>query len=255
MATATGEIDNLANGLEKAQIDDTNNNTQDLEQESDPEPIIEKWQPIVDALDAATKDAFPASPAFDPSSPSTFQTYWRGVFTRLRDSVVSDAEISHHLTKPPVSRFTVTLFDNMHVLGCPCCQSYSEPAVVLENEDGVTKEELLNGIIDKVYGEVLPKVFIEEDPMLETDQTEVEEEDEDEEEDEEEVERPDSETFSNDSGVLMYTYSWMSCGNNAEGERVAYSDEPDIVLYCCRPDEYEKRTTRREDAEDAEGKA
>ncbi|RSL57366.1 hypothetical protein CEP54_008298 [Fusarium duplospermum] len=240
---ATEEV-NIAKGLEEVQIDES----KVVQEDSDPEDIIEKWQPLVDAIAAATKEAFPASPAFDPSSPSTFQTYWRGVFTNLRDSVVKDEKISHYITKPPVNTCNITLFDNRHILGCPCCQSPSEPAIELKNENGVTKEDFMNAVIDILYGETLPKVFVEACPMGEEEDNETDDDDDDEVESDDGSEDDASEMmgFENDSGVLMYSYGWMSRGDNDEGERIMYGYEPNVILYCCRPDEFERKAKKEE---------
>ncbi|RMJ05044.1 hypothetical protein CDV36_014295 [Fusarium kuroshium] len=235
-STMATEDVNIAKALEKVQIDEA----KDVQEDSDPEDILEKWQPLVDAIAAATKEAFPASPAFDPSSPSTFQTYWRGVFTNLRDSVVKDEKISHYITKPPVNTCNITLFDNRDVMGCPCCQSPSEPAIELKNENGVTKEDFMNAVMDILYGETLPKVFVEAYPMHDEEDNETDDNDV-ESEDGSEDDAPEAMGFENYSGVLMYTYGWMSGCDNDEGERVMYGDEPDVILYCCRPDEFEKK--------------
>ncbi|RSM01094.1 hypothetical protein CEP52_008718 [Fusarium oligoseptatum] len=207
-STMATEDVNIAKALEEVQI----NEAKDVQEDSDPEDILEKWQPLVDAIAAATKEAFPASPAFDPSSPSTFQTYWRGVFTNLRDSVVKDEKISHYITKPPVNTCKITLFDNRDVMG----------------------------LMDILYGETLPKVFVEAYPMHDEEDNETDDNDV-ESEDGSEDDAPEAMGFENDSGVLMYTYGWMSGCDNDEGERVMYGDEPDVILYCCRPDEFEKK--------------
>ncbi|UPK91838.1 hypothetical protein LCI18_002773 [Fusarium solani-melongenae] len=228
---------NKANPLDEAQINEAKD-VQDSKQDSNPGLIFEKWQPLMDAITAATWEAFPASPPFDASSPSTFQIYWRDVFTRLRDSVLNDQEIPHYLTEPPVST---------HVLGCPCCQSDSEPAIKLKNENGVTKEDLINAFIDTMYGEALPKVFIEENPILDDDDPDVENYDGSEDDDDPDVESydgsEDDDYSKNDSGVLVYTCSWMTAGNK-EGGQVMYGDKPDIVLYCIPPDRFEKKAKK-----------
>ncbi|KAJ4316471.1 hypothetical protein N0V84_007827 [Fusarium piperis] len=254
---ATGDVSKV-DGLEEGQIDETNE-VQDAQEDSDPGPVIEKWQPMIDAIVEATKEAFPASPAFDASSPSTFQTYWRGIFTSLKDSILKNQEMPQYLTEPPLPTFNATLFDNRHVLGCPCCQSDSEPAIELEKDKGVTKEDLMDAIIDAMYGEALPKVFVELAPMRDDDDDDDDDDDEEtadaeiESEDGSEDDIADTAVFTNDSGVLIYAYSWMSSGNNDEGERIMYGDEPDVVLYCCRPDEFEKKTKSREKDLEHEG--
>jgi hypothetical protein len=195
------------------------------------EPIVQKWHDAVDAIQKTTREAFSASPAFDPSSPSTFQTYWHDIFARLRDSMLADPQIPQYLTSPPVPKFTITLFDVIHGLNCPCCHPDVGPNIVLENEEGVTKGDLINGFIQCMYGDALPRVYIEPEPLCE------------EEADAstgEEVEIPDG-TYRDDAGMLVYSASWMSACGGQEGEAIAYSDEPNIVLYCCPQDEYEKR--------------
>ena len=64
-------------------------------------PLIEKWHEVVSAVKDATTKALTHSPRFDPKSPSKFQTYWRDVFDRLHDEVVSDPKIPTMLTDPP----------------------------------------------------------------------------------------------------------------------------------------------------------
>lgn len=248
---ATEDI-NKANILEEAQIDETKD-VQESEEDSDPGPIFEKWRPMIDAIADATKEAFPASPPFDPSSPLTFQTYWRGVFTSLKDSILKNKEISQYLTEPPVSTCSVTLFDDMDVMGCPCCQSPSEPAIQLKNENGVTKEDFMNAIIDTMYGEELPKVFVEASPMYQSDDETDDADDDVESDNGSEDDEPEAAVFENDSGVLVYTYGWMSAGGDYEWGTVMYGNEPDIILYCCPPGEFEKLKKRVEKKTNKEG--
>ncbi|KAL2108162.1 hypothetical protein VUR80DRAFT_4154 [Thermomyces stellatus] len=202
------------------------------------ETIIEKWQGVVEAIRATTAEAFAASPPFDASSPSTFQTYWRTVFRRLRQDVSANPDIPRHLTAPPVTRFTVTLFDQIHSLRCPCGHPDVDPNIVLENEDGVTKEDLMDAFIDCMYGNAFPRVYIEPDPLRPDDCDEAAAEDD--------VRALDG-AFKDDGPALVYSVEWLSSRIREDGVHEAYSSEPNIVFYCCRPDEYVEK------AEDGDG--
>ncbi|KAL6850708.1 hypothetical protein ACO1O0_007833 [Amphichorda felina] len=178
--------------------------------------IIEKWDRVVGAIDNATRDAFPASPPFDPSNPSTFQTYWHNVFSHVQDAVASDTSIPEFLTEPPVRRFTVSFFDGKHGLGCPCCLPEVDYGIDLQNDGGVTKNDLMRAFIEHVYGEETPQIYAQEDgePI-------------------------------DCGGVLVYTADWMSSGRNDDGGKIAYGSmfEPEdqiacIFMYCCAPERY-----------------
>lgn len=220
------------------------------EAESDDEPVIEKWHGVTNAIRNTTKSAFAASPPFDPSSPSTFQTYWRTVFNRLRQDIAANPDIPRHLTSPPVTKFTVSVFDNIHGLCCPCGHPDVEPNITLKNKDGVTKEELMDGFVNYMYGEALPGVYIEPAPPLPKDYEPTSEDSEGYDDCADEVEGP----------ALVYSAAWMSSVFREDGERVAYASEPNIVLYCCRPEEFaEKREDKDGDGEveakEAEGES
>ncbi|KAF4985050.1 hypothetical protein FDECE_16863, partial [Fusarium decemcellulare] len=120
-------------------------------------------------------------------------TYWRNVFNRLRNSVSADPSIPRHLTDRAVLKFTITLFDQEPAIGSTLSHSYSEP-IVLKNNDGVQKEDLVNGLIDNLYGDTLPKVFIEQDLWGDRDEAIVEKCADDKE----------PRYFKDDTGVVIY---------------------------------------------------
>lgn len=205
--------------------------------------VIEKWYDVIEAITKTTQEAFAASPAFDATNPSAFQTYWRGVFTRLRDSISADSSIPHYLTEPPVDWFTITLFDAAHALNCPCCHPDVEPGIMLDNDDGVTKEDLIDGFIDYMYGDALPRVYIEpysvfrEGVVTEYGGLKM-------------VPGGGGGEYSEEAGLLVYSFSWMSGRTNEDGEKEAYCSDPNVVLYCCRQDEYGDRVRDREEKTD-----
>ncbi|KAJ3529191.1 hypothetical protein NM208_g9873 [Fusarium decemcellulare] len=180
-------------------------------------PIVETWDKVTKAIQDATEEAFAASPPFDPSLPSTFQTYWRNVFNRLRNSVSADPSIPRHLTDRAVLKFTITLFDQEPAIGSTLSHSYSEP-IVLKNNDGVQKEDLVNGLIDKLYGDTLPKVFIEQDLWGDRDEAIVGKCADDKE----------PRYFKDETGVVIYKSLWKSVRENADGNRIAYLHEDDM---------------------------
>lgn len=207
---------------------------------SEDESVIEKWYEVTDAIRKTTGDAFATSPAFDATNPSAFQTYWRGVFTHLRESVSADSSIPRYLTEPPVDQFTITLFNAEHALNCPCCHPDVDPNIVLENDDGVTKEDLIDGFIDYMYGDALPRVYIEpysvlhKDIVTESGGSRM-------------VPGGEGGEYSEGAGAVVYSCSWMSGGTDEDGETEAYSSDPQIVMYCCRQDEYEDRVRGKEE--------
>lgn len=221
--------------------------TSDLSLEEDDIQFLEKWDPVVQALTNTTRDSFADSPSFDPDAPEVFQSYWRDVFTRLRESISADEKIHKYLTEPPVKKFTATFFDAFHALACPCCHPDVDPNIVLENPDGVTKEDLVDGYIEAMYGEKLPWVWIEPHPMpLEEPEASAEDDvDEAEESDDEDLEEAKSEYTP---GALAYACHWMSCGGDSDsGEQVVYnSQEPNIIFYCADPEEYHERREKEE---------
>ncbi|KAG6355877.1 hypothetical protein INS49_015261 [Diaporthe citri] len=163
-------------------------------------PVVETWHEAVDAVLEATRAAFPKSPVFDSTSPDDFQGYWRGVFTRLRERVASDESIPQHLTSPPSRTFWVNLFAQGPTAGpaCPCCLPDVEPSVRLENDAGVTKEDLVAGLGGFLYGGGRPPRVHVEDP--ERDDVIPEES---------EAQRP---------GVLVHGADWMSGGGGGDDE-------------------------------------
>ena len=186
--------------------------------------IIEKWHKVVEVILETTRDTFPASPPFDSSNPSTFQTYWRNVFTHLQDSVASDSSIPEFLTEPPTKRFTVTFFDTQHGLGCPCCLPEVDYSIDLQNADGVTKNDLIKAFVEYMYGEETPSIYAEDDGEL-----------------------------AHRGGMLVYEEDWMSSGNNEDGETIAYcsvlrpeSQFASIFMYCCSPEQYGEKTKNEE---------
>ncbi|SPO01707.1 uncharacterized protein DNG_04380 [Cephalotrichum gorgonifer] len=211
--------------------------------DTEEEMIVEKWHEVVKAIQETTKEYSAASPSFDPSSPSDFQTYWRTVFSLLRQSVSADPGIPRHLTAPPVSKFTITLFDAIHGLNCPCCHPDVEPNIVLDNSDGVTKEDLMDGFVNYMYSAVLPRVYIEPMPLPDDEDGETEATVENQGEDTEAPadDEDDAVEFRDNAGTLVYSASWMSgCGVKGD-ETEAYSSEPNIVFYCCLQAEYPKK--------------
>ncbi|KPM42465.1 hypothetical protein AK830_g4105 [Neonectria ditissima] len=182
--------------------------------DSDDSRMIEKWQGVVSAIDAATREAFPSSPPFD-SSPVAFNSYWHGVFTSLHDSVMSDPKIPTFLTDPSVKKFTVTLFDERDALGCPCCLPDVDPNISLQNDTGVTKGDFIRGFNAYMYGESSPKIH----------------------------EADGTKAAQDVAGALVYATDWMSVGLDEEsgGKGVYDQEEPNIVMYCCRPELFKEK--------------
>ena len=211
--------------------------------------IIEKWHEVITAIEETTEASFAASPPFDSSNPSAFQTYWNGVYTRLRDTLSADPKVPKYLTSPPVTKFTATLFNLEHRGRCACCHPAVEPNIVLENQSGVTKEALLDAFVSCLYGEELPRVYVEPYPLSPAGDGSVEE-------DTDGLDKGDDDRAVS-GGVLVYTASWMSC-SDVDGEARAYSEEPNILLYCCQPGDYLKMIGKERELAgegESEGKA
>lgn len=201
------------------------------EEELDP-PAVETWHEAVDAILDATRSAFPNSPTFDAASSGTFQAYWRGVFARLQDKVESDSTIPEHLTSPPCRTFWVKVFARSPAAepACPCCLPDVEPSVRLENEAGVTKGDLVEGMGRFLYwGGRPPRVYVEVDGADDGVAPAVDE-----------AQRP---------GVLVHGADWMSEGGDCDdddGRRYVYTGgwigRPAMIwMYCSTSGEFEAK--------------
>ncbi|POS79386.1 hypothetical protein DHEL01_v202234 [Diaporthe helianthi] len=219
----TTQLDNI----EEPEVEEEEEEEEDPDSDPHP-PVVEKWNEAVDAVLAATRTAFPGSPAFNAASPGTFQSYWRGVFARLHTQVTSDSHIPEYLTSPPCKEFVVNVFAqggaNNQGYSCPCCLPWVEPSVRLENEAGVTKGDLVRGLGEFLYGEGLPRVYVEDEEGNDVIP-----------EDEEEREKR--------TGVLVHGVDWMSEGGTGGG---GWIGRPAMIwMYCCRPDEFAEKTATK----------
>lgn len=241
-------------------------------------PVIEKWGILINAIMDTTKKAAVASPPFDESQPSVFQGYWRNVFVQLRESISADTSVPKYLTDPPTKIFSILLFDATHALGCPCCLPFAKPNIHIENDDGVTKENLLEGFVGYMYGDSLPHVYseaedsdseeeeegegkddasgaveqkndqdtsteakndVEDEESSDDDSDADAEEDKSDDEDKEYVPQYEAVPYTDNEGILVYSADWMSGPGGSEGVKVVYGPErPEIWLYCCGLDEY-----------------
>jgi hypothetical protein len=187
--------------------------------------LIELWKPAVDAIHDATRDAFPSSP--QGASRDEFQQYWHAIFTRLLETVAADSTIPGQLASPPVTEFVVNLFNHPHSMCCPCSMPDVSPTITLENEQGVSKMDLVRGMRDYLYGDTVPIINVLYDNDRESE--------------ERAVETP-----------LVFAADWMSGGNNDKGERVSYyHDSPHVFIYCCRAGEFREMAQLEEP--DSEG--
>lgn len=212
----------------------------EVEEEEDPDsepPVVEKWNEAVEAVLAATRTAFPSSPAYDAASSGTFQSYWRGVFAQLHKQVTSDSHIPEYLTSPPCKEFVINVFGHgvdkdKDGFSCPCCLPWVEPSVKLQNEAGVTKGDLVKGLGEFLYGEGLPRVYIEDEEANDV--------------------VPEEEERGKRTGVLVHGADWMSEGGieSENGERYVYTGgwigRPAIIwMYCCQPGEFADKAAAR----------
>lgn len=219
---------------ETARLDSNEQEEVEEEEEEEGPPMVETWHEAVDAVLEATRAAFPSSPAYDTASPGEFQSYWRGVFTRLHQQVKSDARISEHLTSPPCTKFWVNVFAQGagdEGYSCPCCLPDVEPSVRLENPAGVTKGDLVAGLGAFLYGgDGPPRVHVED-------------------EDGEDV-LPEKEEQGKRTGVLVHKADWMSEGSdNDDGKTYVYGggwiDRPAMIwMYCCQPGEFAEKAKK-----------
>lgn len=205
--------------------------------------VLVQWRELVNAVKEATRDALSASPSFDAANPSHFQSYWRGVFERLRESVSEDASIPKYLTNRPDKKFTMTLFNVTHSLNCVCCHPDAKPGIILENKAGVTKEDFINGIINHLYGDLPPLVNGEPGPIpgMPTENgvnkedwfngiiNYLEKTDP--------ISDTPTENGEGNKGVVIYDCNWMQ-GKSKDGHPTIYESPQNVVLYCCAPENH-----------------
>lgn len=217
-------VDNPAGVIEVEQQPEQHRSGDSQYDSDDDAQLIEKWGPTVDAILAATKEAFPSSPrgSSDPEpNREEFRQYWHGAFTQLLETVAADSAIPEHLTSPPVKKFVVKLFDERHSMCCPCSLPDVDPTIVLENSSGVTKLDLVRGLHDYLYGEASPGINTERVP-----------------------DSSDADTLTVDT-PLLYCADWMSCGSNDKGERLSYYTEvPEAFMYCCPSGEFDEKAAK-----------
>uniref|UniRef100_A0A8H7N0G6 Uncharacterized protein n=2 Tax=Bionectria ochroleuca TaxID=29856 RepID=A0A8H7N0G6_BIOOC len=219
------------NGVEEQSQTEEPESPEEMEEDT---PTTEKWQQVIKAIENTTKESLGASPPFDVSSPAVFQTYWRDTFRRLKRSVVADNTIPEFLTDPPVKKFSITFMDVIHGLGCACCHpDEAEANVTLDNPTGVTKADLMDGVIEQLYGAKLPRVYTEPEYLFDVRDREPGDTDSD-----NEGYSLDDISFTNDSGVVVYETAWISAPGQRDGNNLAYSEEPQIYFYCCKPEKY-----------------
>ncbi|KAH6886325.1 hypothetical protein B0T10DRAFT_490987 [Thelonectria olida] len=194
--------------------------------EDDEQDTFEEWGSLVDLIKDKTRDAFEASPQGADFSVEAFQGYWRDVFQQLAVSVKSSPNIPTFLTSPPVKKFTVTFFEEGHVGGCPCCLPDAKPGIVIANENGVTKDDLMEAFVDYMYGDGLPTIHSERG-------------------------------VGKKACALMHDVDWMSESTDKEsGRRVMYGSwmelddrVPKVFMYCCGPEKYAKKRAEEEEEE------
>ncbi|KAH7142860.1 hypothetical protein B0J13DRAFT_636608 [Dactylonectria estremocensis] len=183
---------------------------------------VEKWHEVVSAIEPTTRERFSAGPSADDTSVSDFQHHWRDVFPQLSLSISNDPTVSHFLTSPPTKKVSIFLFD-VTKMGCLCCLPETNLSITLQNEDGVTKDDVLKGFIDYMYGESLPL-----------------------------INNQDGSEVSEGTRALVYGSSWMSQRKNEDGVKVALvpmvapADRiPDIWFYCSDPRGYPDKVEKQ----------
>jgi hypothetical protein len=196
--------------------------------------LVEKWKPTTNAMTEATRNAFASSPqgtlGAEPSR-ADFRQYRHGVFTQLLAAVASDPDIPAHLTSPPVARFAVKFLDQPDAVRCPCCFSGIRSSILLENEQGVTKTDLVKGVRDFLYGEAAPPVFYVDAKA-----------------------GRESETTSMET-ALVHTVDWITTAHSQRGEWVSfYSEMPQISMYCCPSGMFKEAVEREERDREERGK-
>ncbi|CAG9941713.1 unnamed protein product [Clonostachys rosea f. rosea IK726] len=203
--------------------------------------IIEKWSGIIKLIRQETRKAYSSSPTFDSKSPELFQTYWRGIFSKIEQMVLEDTSIPQYLTEPPMKQFTVRFFNEPDAMCCPCTLPDTEKSIHLRSEDGVTKEDLIRAVTRELYGDKLPTVFSAENGYSDAESSDENAEKdtmgkETKEQKEKESKKKEN-TEDGSNGALMYWSDWMSKGGKSPA-RLAYlhylSDEqyaPEIIMY------------------------
>lgn len=182
-------------------------------------PLVQTWEESVEAIKKGIRHAFPNSPAFDAADPSSFQSYWRQVFTELRSSMESDSTIPNHLTSPSTAIFEIRLQKSEHSGECPCCLPQKEPEIVLRNDNGVTKGDLVIGLVDYLYNEQSTDVASDTNSKG-------------------------AKRFARQGKVIL-DFNWMSAPEEIDGRNIAFVNEelriPEIFVYCGKPQAYKAK--------------
>ncbi|EJT73042.1 hypothetical protein GGTG_09893 [Gaeumannomyces tritici R3-111a-1] len=209
----------------------------------------QQWADVASVINLAVRGAFPASPAFDAGDPGAFQAHWRAVFAWLHDCVAADAGIATQLADPPLRRFEIRILDdgggsasavsgvgacdddsgNDSDIGCPCrlLPKTAAPSIVLRNDRGVTKVDLVRGLSRYLYGsDQPPLVYRQQGPAGRDDCSPTAAADD----------NDDDPPLSQQRGpALPYEAGWMGSYDG-------------IWVYCCPPDQFASRIRDERDA-------
>lgn len=196
----------------------------------------EQWCSLVNLITTTTKTAFSSSPQDPDLSEQAFQIYWRTVFSRLATSVKTDPSIPFYITSPPVKKFTITLFRDRSGMGCPCSLPEVSPNIVVANETGVSKEDVMRVFTEYMYGTTLPTIFYEPEYGSNGELDE-----------DYDYDDPDYEEVREERGCsLVHGVNWMGRGAWIE---------PNIFMYCYGPDRFAEMLVKEEEEEVAKRRA
>lgn len=71
----------------------------------------------------------------------------------MRAELVQCGESELFITYPPLKTLEIEILDGAADIVCPCCEDYRDADIVIRSEEGITRDDLLKALRDRLYGE------------------------------------------------------------------------------------------------------
>ncbi|KAF2753000.1 hypothetical protein EJ05DRAFT_229168 [Pseudovirgaria hyperparasitica] len=140
--------------------DDDNDDADDNDDEDDGGSFVVQFEPLLAELKERMNEAGAHQPKLQdkivPGVRKLFQEYWQAVMKDVENLIASNEAIPDQLTNPAAKTFRIWVFkqDEDSLNSCPCCLPICGDDIVLKNNQGVTKVDLIRGISQYLYADV-----------------------------------------------------------------------------------------------------